>query len=140
MRIIYCEYVSRYRFWLEAFASIAANEVAGGKAMIKRVDERARTSRKSWDKLKLDDKALAHWDAADKADSSEGGHGDAPLDLLAKYADTKEKQDACLQAIRDRQAVNRMWMDQIGVWSYEASGLKPPTLDGRFNWPQPRLS
>lgn len=40
-----------------------------------------------------------------------------------------------LQAIRDRQAVNRMWMDQIGVWSYEAPGLKPPTLDGRFNWP-----
>jgi len=26
------------------------------------------------------------------------------------------------------------------VWSYEASGLWPPTLDGRFNWPQPRLS
>jgi hypothetical protein len=52
----------------------------------------------------------------------------------------EEKQDACLQAIRDRQAVNRMWMDQIGVWSYEASGVKPPTLDGRFNWPQPRLS
>jgi hypothetical protein len=31
-------------------------------------------------------------------------------------------------------------MDQIGVWSYEASGVKPPTLDGRFKWPQPRLS
>ena len=140
MRIIYCEYVSRYRPWLEAFASIAVNEVARGKAMIKRVGERARTSRKSWDKLKLDDKALAHWDAADEADSSEGGHGDAPLDLLAKYADTNEKQDECLQAIRDRQAVNRMWMDQIGVWSYEASGVQPPTFDGRFKWPQPRLS
>ena len=140
MRITYCEYVSRYRPWLEAFASIAGNEVARGKAMIKRVGARARTSRENWDKLKLDDKALAHWDAAYEADSSEGGHGDAPLDLLAKYADTKEKQDACLQAIRDHQAVNRMWMDQIGVWSYEASGLKPPTLDGRFNWPQSRLS
>jgi pyrroloquinoline quinone (PQQ) biosynthesis protein C len=115
IRIIYCEYVSRYRPWLEAFASIAANEVARGKAMIKRVGERARTSRKSWNKLKLDDKALPHRDAADEADSSEGGHGDAPLDLLAKYADTKVKQEACLQAIRDRQAVNRMWMDQIGV-------------------------
>lgn len=140
MRITYCEYVSRYRPWLEAFASIAGNEVARGKAMIKRVGERARTSRENWSKLNLDDKALAHWDAADEADSSDGGHGDAPLDILAKYADTKEKQDACLEAIRDRQAVNRIWMDQIGVWSYEASGVKPPTLDGRFKWPQPRLS
>ena len=92
------------------------------------------------DKLKLDDKALAHWDAADEADSSDGGHGDAPLDILAKYADTKEKQDACLQAIRDRQAVNGIWSDQIGAWAYEASGLKSPTLDGRFKWPQPCLS
>jgi hypothetical protein len=107
--------------------------------MIKRVGERARTSRENWDKLKLDDKALAHWDAADEADSSEGGHGDAPLEILARYADTKEKQDACLEAIRDRQAVNRIWSDQIGVWSYEASGLEPPTLDGRFKWPQPRM-
>jgi len=31
-------------------------------------------------------------------------------------------------------------MDQIGAWSYEASGLTAPTLDGRFKWPQPRLS
>jgi hypothetical protein len=75
-----------------------------------------------------------------EADSSDGGHGDAPLNLLAKYADTKEKQDACLQAIRDHQAVNRIWSDQIGVWSYEASGLTPPSLDGRYKWPQPRLS
>jgi len=140
MRITYCEYVSRYRPWLEAFASIAGNEVARGKAMIKRVGERARTSRKNWDKLKLNDKALAHWDAADEADSSDGGHGDAPLAILAKYADTNEKQDACLEAIRDRQHINRIWMDQIGAWSYEASGLTAPTLDGRFKWPQPRLS
>jgi hypothetical protein len=140
MRIIYCDYVSRYRPWLEAFASIAGNEVARGKAMIQRVGERARTSRKNWDKLKLNDKALAHWDAADEADSSDGGHGDAPLAILAKYADTKEKQDACLEAIRDRQHINRIWMDQIGAWSYEASGLTAPTLDGRFKWPQPRRS
>jgi hypothetical protein len=62
------------------------------------------------------------------------------FEFLNKYADTKEKQDACLQTIRDRQAINRIWMDQIGVWSYEASGVQPPTFDGRFKWPQPRLS
>jgi hypothetical protein len=62
------------------------------------------------------------------------------FEFLNKYADTKEKQDACLQTIRDRPAINRIWMDQIGVWSYEASGVQPPTFDGRFKWPQPRLS
>jgi len=29
------------------------------------------------------------------------------FEFLTKYADTKDKQDACLQTIRDRQAVNR---------------------------------
>src|SRR4029434_7407520 len=114
MRITYCEYVSRYRPWLEAFASIAGNEVARGKAMIKRVGERARTSSENWSKLNLDDKALAHWDAADEADSSDGGHGEAPLDILAKYADTKEKQDACLEATRARHAGTRLWRGQGG--------------------------
>ncbi len=32
------------------------------------------------------------------------------FEFLTKYADTKEKQDACLQTIRDRQAVNRIWV------------------------------
>lgn len=140
MRITFCEYTSRYRPWLEGFAAIAGNECARGKAMIKRVGERARTSRKTWEKLKLSDKELAHWDAADEADSSDGGHGDAPLEIMAKYADTEKKQNACLSAIYDRQRVNRMWMDQVGVWSFEASGLKPPSLDGRMTWPKPKLS
>ena len=135
MRIVYCEWVSRQKPWLEAFAAIAGNEVARGKAMIKRVGDRARTSRDNWKALKLDDKALAHWDAADAADSSEDGHGDAPLEILRKYAVTREQQDACLQAMRDRQMVNRMWSDQVGVWCFEASGLKPPSLDGRHKAP-----
>jgi pyrroloquinoline quinone (PQQ) biosynthesis protein C len=140
MRIHYCEWVSRTKPWLEAFAAIAGNEVARGKAMIKRVGERARTSRKTWDKLKLSNEALAHWDAADEADSAEGGHGDAPLDILKKYAVTQEQQDACLEMMRERQMVNRMWSDQVGVWCFEASGLKPPTLDGRQPRPEVKMA
>jgi pyrroloquinoline quinone (PQQ) biosynthesis protein C len=139
MRITYCDWVSRNKPWLVAFAAIAGNEVARGKEMIKRVGERARTSRATWKSLGLSDKALAHWDAADEADSGEAGHGDAPLDILKKYAVTQEQQDACLQAMRERQEVNRIWSDQIGVWAFEASGLKPPSLDSRQPMPAPLL-
>ena len=131
MRIRYCEWVSRYQPWLVAFAAIAGNEVARGKAMIARVGERARTSRKTWESLGLSDEALAHWDAADEADSGDDGHGDAPLEFLRQYAVTREDQDACLAAMRDRQQVNRIWSDQVGAWAFEASGLTPPSLDGR---------
>ena len=127
MRTSYCDWVSRTRPWLESFAAIAGNEAARGPEMIKRTNGRARTSRHMWDSLGLSDKALAHWDAADEADSSEGGHGEIPLDILLKYADTQEKQDACLTAIADRQKINRIWFDQIGVWQFEVSGLTPPT-------------
>jgi pyrroloquinoline quinone (PQQ) biosynthesis protein C len=126
MRINYCDWASRTKPWLEAFAIIAGNEVARGPEMIKRVGDRAKTSRKVWEPLKLDDKALAHWDAAEEADTTEGGHGDEPLDLMIKYADTQEKQDAVLAAIAERQEVNRIWFDQIGIWQFEASGLTPP--------------
>ena len=139
MRITYCDWVSRTKPWLVAFAAIAGNEVARGKAMIARVGERARTSRDTWKSLGLSDKALAHWDAADSADSGDAGHGDAPLDILKKWAVTQEDQDACLQAMRDRQEVNRIWSDQIGVWAFEASGLKAPSLDNRQAKPEPRL-
>ncbi|HEX9809185.1 MAG TPA: iron-containing redox enzyme family protein [Alphaproteobacteria bacterium] len=135
MRITYCDWVSRHKPWLEAFAAIAGNEVARGKEMIKRVGERAHTSRRMWDRLGLPEEALAHWDAADEADSEEGGHGDAPLHFLKKYADTREKQDACLAAMKERQMVNRIWSDQVGVWAFEASGLTPPSLDGRQPMP-----
>jgi len=140
MRIVYCEWVSRTRPWLEAFAAIAGNEVARGTVMIERVGEMAQTSRRQWAALKLNDKALAHWDSAEAADSEAGGHGDAPLELLMKYADTEEKQEACLQAMKDRQMVNRLWYDQIGQWEFEASALKVPSLDGRFKWPAPVLA
>jgi hypothetical protein len=33
--------------------------------------------------------------------------------------------------MKERQEVNRIWSDQVGVWAFEASGLKPPSLDGR---------
>jgi hypothetical protein len=79
-----------------------------------------------WDGLALDDKALAHWDAADEADSHEGGHGTEPLDIMIEYAKTEADQDAVLKAIAERQEINRIWFDQIGIWQYQASGLEPP--------------
>lgn len=139
MRIAYCDWASRTRPWLEAFAVIAGNEVARGPEMIKRVGGRARSSRHQWASLGLDDKALAHWDAADEADSSEGGHGAEPLDIMLKYADTQEKQDAVLAAIAERQEINRIWFDQIGIWQYEASGLEPP-LPSRQPMPAIKLA
>lgn len=135
MRITYCDWVSRHKTWLEAFAAIAGNEVARGKEMIKRVGERAHTSRKTWASLNLSKEALAHWDAADSADSGDDGHGDAPLYFLKKYAVTREQQDGCLAAMKERQEVNRIWSDQVGVWAFEATGLKPPSLDGRQQIP-----
>ena len=140
MRISYCDWVSRTKPWLEAFAAIAGNEVARGKAMIERVGERARTSRRTFESLGLSEKALAHWDAAEQADAGEGGHGDAPLDFLDKYAVTQEAQDACLAAMRERQEVNRIWSDQVGVWAFEASDLTPPSIDKRQPRPEPVLA
>jgi hypothetical protein len=140
MRIVYSDWVSRHTPWLEAMAAIEGDEVSRGSEMIKRVGERARTSRVMWAKLGLSDKALEHWDGADAADSEEGGHGDLPLVILKKYADTEEKQAACLEAARERQATNRVWFDQIGVWAYEASGLTPPSLEQRHPVPAPRLA
>ncbi|HEY4134079.1 MAG TPA: iron-containing redox enzyme family protein [Alphaproteobacteria bacterium] len=139
MRIAYCDWASRTKPWLEGFAAIAGNEASRGKEIIARVGERARTSRNMWKTLGLSQEALAHWDAADEADSSDGGHGDAPLDIMMKYADTTEQQEACLAAIRDRQQVNRVWFDQIGQWAYEASGVKPPR-DNKQQAPNPLIA
>ncbi len=140
MRIAYCEWVSRTKPWLESFAAIAGNEVARGKAMIERVGERARTSRRTFESLGLSEKALAHWDSAEAADGGEGGHGDAPLDFLETYAVTQDQQDACLAAMRERQEVNRIWSDQVGAWAFEASGLAAPSIDKRQARPQPVLA
>lgn len=131
MRITYCDWVSRNLPWLEGFAAIAGDEISRGTEMIKRVGDRARTSRRQWAALKLPDDALTHWDAAEEADTHEGGHGDVPLEILKQYADSEEKQEAVLRTIRDRWNVNRIWWDQIGVWAYEASGLTPPSLKDR---------
>lgn len=137
-RMAYCDHVSRMKPWLEAFAAVCSGEMSRGTAMIKRLGDRARLSRRTWSALKLDEKALAHWDAADEANSHEGGHGDMPITLLKKYATTQKEQDACLTAIREFQGVTRMWADQIGVWAFEAAGLTPPSLTGRQKLPKPK--
>jgi pyrroloquinoline quinone (PQQ) biosynthesis protein C len=135
-RMGYCEWASK-RPWLEAFAAITASEVSRGKEMIARIGERAKSSRKLWDPLKMSDKELAHWDSAEEADSHEDGHGDLPIKILQKYATTQEQQDAALFAAQELIDVYCMWADQIGIWAFEAAGKKPPSLDGRR--PGPKL-
>ena len=68
------------------------------------------------------------WDAAVAADSSEGGHGDVPLEIMMKYADTNEKQDVCIEALRDRKQVSRVHSNSVGRDAFKASGLAVPTL------------
>lgn len=139
-RMGYCEWASKVKPWLEGFAAITASEVSRGKEMIARIGERAKSSRRTWDSLKLSDKELAHWDSAEEADSHEGGHGDMPLVILQKYATTQEEQDACIASAQELLDVYRMWADQIGVWAFEAAGLKVPSLDGRQSGPKPTLT
>lgn len=138
-RMGYCEWVSKQP-WLQGFAAITASEVSRGKDMIARVGERAKSSRRTWESLNLSSKELAHWDSAEEADSHEGGHGDMPLVILEKYARTRAEQDQCLTAARELIDVYRMWADQIGVWAFEASGLKVPSLDRRQPGPAIKLS
>lgn len=138
-RMGYCEWASK-RHWLEGFAAITASEVSRGKDMIARMGERAKSSRKLWDSLNLSDKELAHWDSAEEADSHEGGHGDMPIVILQKYAKSQEEQDACLFAAQELLDVYCMWADQIGVWAFQAAGLKAPSLDGRRKGPVMKLA
>jgi len=140
MRMAYCDWVSRQRPWLEAFAAVASGEMSRGPRMIARVGEKAHLSRRTWDALELEDEALAHWDAADEADSHEGGHGDVPFEILKTYATTAEKQEACLAAMAEFIAVTRLWSDQIGAWAFEVSGLEPPPLTGRQPLPAPQFA
>lgn len=138
IRAEYFEHVSKTKPWLVAFAAVCSGEMTRGTKMYRRVGERAKTTRAIWAPLKLKEKDLAHWDAAEEADCGEGGHGDMPYELLKKYATTQEQQDACLAAMREFQAMTRMWSDQVGVWAYEAAGLKAPSLNGRQPLPQPK--
>ena len=45
-----------------------------------------------------------------------------------------------LAAMLERQQVNRIWADQLGVWAFEASGLKPPVITSRQPKPAPVLA
>ena len=58
-----------------------------------------------------------------------------PIVILQKYAKTQEEQDACLFAAQELLDVYCMWADQIGVWAFQAAGLKAPSLDGRRKGP-----
>jgi pyrroloquinoline quinone (PQQ) biosynthesis protein C len=140
IRAEYFEHISRSRPWDVGFAAVCSGEMTRGTKMYARVGERAKTTRAMWAPLDLKEKDLAHWDAAEEADCGEGGHGDMPYELLKKFVTSQERQDACLAAMGEWQAMTRMWADQVGVWAFEAAGLDPPPLTGRQSLPQPKRS
>ena len=64
---------------------------------------------------------MAHWEAAEAADTPEGGHGDETLDILVRFADTVEKQDASLAIFEESLSVLYYQLEQIGLAAYETS-------------------
>ena len=92
MALAYWDSASRSKPWLEAFAAVGGLEAARGPS-VKRLGRTTPHNRESWAPLGLPDSALEHWKAAESADFPEGGHGDATMKILAKYADSAEKQD-----------------------------------------------
>jgi pyrroloquinoline quinone (PQQ) biosynthesis protein C len=79
-------------------------------------------NREVWAALGLKGKkAMAHWHAADEADTTEGGHGDLSLKILSAYADTREKQARVLEVLEESMQVRWHHFDSIGREALEAA-------------------
>ena len=124
MALAYWDRASRSWPWLEAFAAVAGLEAARGPAVAKKGNI-ASLNRAVWEPLGLDDTALAHWSAGEVADMPEGGHGDMTLKILAKHADTEQKQAVVLALLEETMQIRWFHFDQIGRDAYAASGVSP---------------
>jgi pyrroloquinoline quinone (PQQ) biosynthesis protein C len=121
MALAYWDRASRAWPWLEAFAAVAGLEGARGP-LVKSLGRTRPMNRDVWASLGLrGKKAMAHWHAADEADTTEGGHGDLSLKILAAYADTKEKQARILAILEESMQVRWYHFDCIGRDALEAS-------------------
>ena len=123
MALAYWDRASRVWPWLEAFAAVAGLEAARGPAVAK-LGNIASLNRAVWEPLGLDDKSLAHWSAGEAADMPESGHGDMTLKILAKYADTAEKQGRVLDLLTETMQIRWFHFDHIGRDALLASGIE----------------
>ena len=118
----HCVFANAFPRWF----AVGGLEAARGPA-VKRLGSVTPHDRKSWAPLNLPESALAHWKAGEAADFPEGGHGDMTLKILAKYADTAEKQAIVLSALEESTQVRWYHFDQIGRDAYEASKVALPS-------------
>jgi pyrroloquinoline quinone (PQQ) biosynthesis protein C len=108
----YWENMARTRPWLEAFAALTSIEIrASQRAMGSHFRTKKVRSSDAWAKLGVPREALATFTNHEAADED---HGLEALALLVKHADTEEKQEAVLRAIRDSLAVERTFKNNIG--------------------------
>jgi len=123
MALAYWDRAARAWSWLDAFAAVAGLEAARGP-MVAALGNIASLKRSVWEPLGLSNEALEHWSAGEAADLPEGGHGDLTLKILAKHADTKEKQDRVLALLQETMQVRWLHFDNIGRDALKASGVE----------------
>lgn len=125
LALSYWDNVSRTKPWLEAFAAVGGSELANNAEVARRYGLRPINSADVWAPLGLKGKSMAHWEAGEAADTHEGGHGDETLNLLVRYADTAQKQDAVRAALEESLRVLNFQMDLLGKAAFEHSAVKP---------------
>lgn len=128
LAVTYWDSASR-KPWLEAFAAIGGLEVSNNAEIAARFGMTPLNSRKWFEPLGLTGKALDHWEAGEAADTHEEGHGAETLRIIARYADTEEKQAAVLASMQESFEVMRFHWDLLGraaiAASTEASSKQP---------------
>jgi pyrroloquinoline quinone (PQQ) biosynthesis protein C len=121
MALAYWDQVSRTRPWLEGFAAVAGLEIKANRALAARYGKQPLNSVMHFERLGLPPSAMVHWASAEAADHEEGGHGDATVDILARYATTPEQQAIVLATLRESMEVSRFHFDTVGRRAIEAS-------------------
>ena len=118
MAIAYWDQASRTKPWLEAFAAVGGLEVVNNREIAERYGGFIIGSRATWKALGLPEESMTHWTAAEAADGSEGGHGDETLNIVARLADSAEKQDAILAVFEESMQVLYFQLEQVGRAAY----------------------
>jgi pyrroloquinoline quinone (PQQ) biosynthesis protein C len=122
LALAYWDRATRAWPWIEGFAAVAGLEAARGPAVLRLGGTRP-NSRATFRALKLDEKDVAHWAAAETADYGDDGHGDMTLKILSKYARTDAQQARVLEVLAETMQVRWFHFDCIGRDSLKAAGV-----------------